>query len=77
MSHDKLFKSILRSFGALVTRFGDVVAFAAKPFGDAVAGAPVHEKPHFVTCTASRESRAMTACAYAMQARMSSGFKSG
>jgi hypothetical protein len=56
----------------------DVVSFCAQPVRQAPTGTPVNEEPHLcVTRTASSESLAMTAWAYATQARMSSASRSG
>ena len=64
--------------GTQFARLDHVVSFAAKPVRQPPAGAAVDEKPHvFLTETAASVSPATTACAYALQARMSSGSKSG
>jgi len=63
---------------AMLPRFHDIVARLRQPVGQAIARTPVDQEPHLpVTRTASSESWAMTACAYARHARMSSGTRSG
>jgi len=58
-------------------RLDDVVALVAKPLSKAVAGTSIHHELHFVTSMAWSESCAITACAYAIQARISSASKPG
>ena len=56
----------------------DVMSLAAQPPRQSLPGTPVDEEPQdSATDTADRLSRAITACAYAVQARMSSGSSSG
>ena len=56
----------------------DIVPAVAKPVRKASAGAAVDEEFHvFLTETAASVSPAITARAYALQARMSSGSRSG
>ena len=59
-----------------LARFGDIMTLPTQPIRHAATGAPVDKKFH-CTSTESRESRAMTACAYARHARMSSRVRSG
>ncbi len=64
--------------GAALAGLDNVVPFGTQPVSQAAAGAAINEEFHLLAvCTASRESCAMTACAYARQARMSSGSRSG
>ena len=64
--------------GTQIASLDHVVSFAAKPVRQPPAGAAIDEKPHvFLTETAASVSPATTARAYALQARMSSGSKSG
>ena len=61
-----------------VAGIDDIVALVAQPFPQSAPGTPVDEKPQdSATDTADRVSLAMTACAYAVHARMSSGSSSG
>jgi hypothetical protein len=54
------------------------VSLGSQPVSEATPRAPVDEEPHDPAMrTASRESWAITAWAYAKQARMSSGSRSG
>ena len=56
----------------------DVVTAFAQPFRQPASGAPVHQEfQRFLTDTAASVSPAITACAYALQARMSSGSRPG
>ena len=55
----------------------DVVSLVPKPPSKSVAGTPIHQELHFVNSMAWSESCAITACAYAIQARISSASKSG
>ena len=48
--------------GTALARFDHVVTIGAEPFCQPMAGTPIHQELHgVVTCTASRESWAMTA----------------
>ena len=59
-------------------RFDHIVSLGSQPVSEATPRAPVDEEPHDPAMrTASRESWAITAWAYAKQARMSSGSRSG
>ena len=61
-----------------VAGIDDIVALAAQPFPQSAPGSPVDkELQDSATDTADRVSLAMTACAYAVHARMSSGSSSG
>lgn len=56
----------------------DVMPLAAQPPCQSLPGTPVNEKPQdSATDTADKLSLAITACAYAVQARISSGSSSG
>ena len=55
-----------------------VVALVGEPAGEPLAGTSIYKELHPpATETAARESPATTACAYATQARMSSGSSRG
>lgn len=61
-----------------LARLDDIMTLLPQPFRETAARAPVDEEFHLpATRTASSVSWAMTACAYAMQARISSGSRSG
>ena len=61
-----------------VAGIDDIVTLAAQPFPQSAPGTPVDEElQDSATDTADRVSLAMTACAYAVHARMSSGSSSG
>ena len=61
-----------------VAGIDDIVALAAQPFPQSAPGTPVDEELQVsATDTADRVSLAITACAYAVHARMSSGSSSG
>ena len=61
-----------------VAGIDDIVALAAQPFPQSAPGTPVDkELQDSATETADKVSLAMTACAYAVHARMSSGSRSG
>ena len=71
-------QSTITGIRAEFSGLDDIMTTAAKPVGQALAGAAVNEKSHeFLTETAARVSPAMTARAYALQARMSSASRSG
>ena len=64
--------------GAKVTSIKHVMTLFAQPLRQQLTGTAIDQKPHeFAIDTASNESCAITACAYAVQARMSSGSNSG
>ena len=61
-----------------VAGIDDIVTLAAQPFPQSAPGTPVDEElQDSATEMADRVSLAMTACAYAVHARMSSGSRSG
>ena len=64
--------------GRKLARLPHVLNLPAQPFREPSQGAAVDEELHSCeTFTASMRSLAITACAYAMQARMSAGSSSG
>ena len=61
-----------------VTGLDDIVTVASQPLSQSAPHTPVNEKPQdSATDTADKVSLAMTACAYAVHARMSSGSRPG
>ena len=71
-------QSTITGIRAEFSGLDDIVTAAAKPVGQALAGAAVNEKSHaFLTETAAKVSPAMTARAYALQARISAASRSG
>ncbi len=63
---------------AEVSGLDDVMPLATQPLCQSLPGTPVNQKPQdSATDTADKLSLAITACAYAVQARMSSGSSSG
>ncbi len=64
--------------GAALAGLDNVVPFGTQPVRETAAGTAIDEKLHLLAVSiASRESCAMTACAYARQARMSASSRSG
>ena len=74
----QLQQSAVAGIGANRASFQSVMASATKPLSKAAAGAAVNQKIHYpATETVASVSPAITACAYAVQARMSSRSRSG
>lgn len=80
-SRGQLQQSTITRVGTEFSGLGDIVSDATKPVCQMSAGAAVNavnEESHaFLTETAASVSPAMTARAYALQARMSSASRSG
>ena len=71
-------KHAVTRVGFSVTGLGNIVALTAQPLRQHVSRAGVYEELHFLdTCTASSTSCAITARAYAKQACISTGVRSG
>ncbi len=66
----------ITGIGTALARFRNFVPLLAQPVGETPTGTAIDQEPH-CTCTASRESCAMTAWAYARQALKSSRVRPG